>query len=60
MNEQQDEKNEHISGENEQIKVNRKTIKVAPVESQYGRWIPAANMTIEQTIRMRKLLGLYI
>lgn len=59
MNEQQNEENSNVSSE-EQQKINRKTIKVTPVESQYGRWIPAANMTIEQTIRMRKLLGLYI
>ena len=58
MQEQQ-EKTESVS-DKEQVKLNRKSIKVVPVESQFGRWIPAANMTVEQTIRMRKLLGLYV
>ncbi len=58
MQEQQNEEN-NVSSE-ESIKLNRKSIKVIPVETEYGRWIPAANMTVEQTIRMRKLLGLYV
>ena len=28
------------------------------VKTKYGRWIPAANLTIEDTVNLRKSLGL--